>query len=103
MTQGSLVSTRLISSLIRGLVALGGSGSSGRFGRAMRGRLGRCKSLRAVAYGCDEVYQKACVLIGQPARSGKGTIGRLLKGLLGRTSYAAVSLRTLGTDLEWST
>ena len=42
-------------------------------------------------------YQKACVLLGPP-RSGKGTIGRLLKGLLGRTSYAAVSLQTLGTD-----
>ena len=40
-------------------------------------------------------YQKACVLIGPP-RSGKGTIGRLLKGLLGRTSYVAVSLGTLG-------
>jgi putative DNA primase/helicase len=42
-------------------------------------------------------FQKACVLIGPP-RSGKGTVGRLLRGLLGRTSFAAVSLQTLGAD-----
>jgi len=42
-------------------------------------------------------YQKACGLIGDP-RSGKGTIGRVLKGLLGTTSYVAISLQTLGED-----
>ena len=42
-------------------------------------------------------YQKACGLIGPP-RSGKGTIGRVLKGLLGSTSYVAVSLQSLGDD-----
>jgi putative DNA primase/helicase len=42
-------------------------------------------------------YQKACALIGPP-RSGKGTIGRVLKGLLGSTSYAAVSLQSLGSE-----
>jgi len=36
-------------------------------------------------------------LIGPP-RSGKGTIGRVLKGLLGTTGYVAVSLQTLGED-----
>jgi putative DNA primase/helicase len=42
-------------------------------------------------------YQKALALIGK-TRSGKGTIGRLLKGLLGNTSFIAVSLQTLGED-----
>ena len=42
-------------------------------------------------------YQKACGLIGPP-RSGKGTIGRVLKGLLGSTNYTAVSLQSLGTE-----
>jgi putative DNA primase/helicase len=42
-------------------------------------------------------FQKACVLIGPP-RCGKGTIGRVAKGFLGSTSFAAVSLQTLGTD-----
>jgi putative DNA primase/helicase len=40
---------------------------------------------------------KACGLIGPP-RSGKGTIGRVLKGLLGSTNYTAVSLQSLGTE-----
>jgi putative DNA primase/helicase len=42
-------------------------------------------------------YQKACGLIGPP-RSGKGTIGRVLKGLLGSTNYTAVSLQSLGGE-----
>ena len=42
-------------------------------------------------------YQKALGLIGDP-RSGKGTIGRVLKGLLGRISYVAIALQTLGED-----
>lgn len=42
-------------------------------------------------------YQKAVGLIGPP-RSGKGTIGRVLKGLLGSTGYVAISLQNLGDD-----
>jgi len=42
-------------------------------------------------------YQKALGLIGPP-RSGKGTIGRVLKGLLGSTGYVAIGLQTLGED-----
>ena len=42
-------------------------------------------------------YQKALGLIGDP-RSGKGTIGRVLKGLLGSVSYVAIGLQTLGED-----
>ena len=42
-------------------------------------------------------YQKACGLFGLP-RSGKGTIGRVLKGLLGSTNFTAVSLQSLGGE-----
>src|SRR5262249_29791076 len=42
-------------------------------------------------------YQKALCLIGDP-RTGKGTIGRVLKGLLGTTSFVSISLQTLGED-----
>jgi putative DNA primase/helicase len=42
-------------------------------------------------------YQKALGLIGPP-RSGKGTIGRVLKGLLGSTGYVAIGLQSLGED-----
>jgi len=47
--------------------------------------------------GDETKYQKALGLIGPP-RSGKGTIGRVLKGLLGTTGYVAISLQTLGED-----
>jgi putative DNA primase/helicase len=47
--------------------------------------------------GDETKYQKACGLIGPP-RSGKGTIGRVLKGLLGNTGYVAIGLQTLGED-----
>src|SRR5262249_47913050 len=40
-------------------------------------------------------YQKACGLIGDP-RSGKGTIGRVAKGLLGSMSCIGISLQNLG-------
>jgi len=42
-------------------------------------------------------YQKGCGLIGDP-RSGKGTIGRVAKGLLGSRSCIGISLQTLGED-----
>jgi len=47
--------------------------------------------------GDETKYQKALGLIGPP-RSGKGTIGRVLKGLLGNTGYVAIGLQTLGED-----
>ena len=42
-------------------------------------------------------YHKAAMLIGRP-RSGKGTIGRVLRGLLGKTAFVSVSLQSLGSD-----
>jgi putative DNA primase/helicase len=42
-------------------------------------------------------FQKGCGLIGDP-RSGKGTIGRVAKGLLGSTSCVGISLQNLGED-----
>ena len=47
--------------------------------------------------GDETKYQKALGLIGPP-RSGKGTIGRVLKRLLGNTGYVAIGLQTLGED-----
>jgi putative DNA primase/helicase len=40
-------------------------------------------------------YQKALGLFGRP-RSGKGTVGRIVKGLLSTTSFTSVSLMDLG-------
>src|SRR5262249_17665237 len=47
--------------------------------------------------GDETKYQRACGLIGD-SRSGKGTIGRVAKGLLGSTGCVGISLQNLGED-----
>lgn len=42
-------------------------------------------------------YQKAMLLVGAP-RSGKGTIGRILQELVGKESYAGITLEGLASD-----
>lgn len=42
-------------------------------------------------------YHKALGIFGQP-RSGKGTVGRVVKGLLGTSSFAPASLQSLGSE-----
>ena len=44
---------------------------------------------------CDTSHQKLMAIIGPP-RSGKSTIGRVLRGLLGPQSVASPSIRSLG-------
>ena len=45
----------------------------------------------------DTSHQKILLLVG-PKRAGKGTIIRVLQGLLGKDSYAAPTLASLGTN-----
>jgi putative DNA primase/helicase len=47
--------------------------------------------------GVDTRHHKILLLVG-PKRAGKGTIERVLQGLLGKDSYAAPSLASLGTN-----
>ena len=42
-------------------------------------------------------YQKAFMFVG-PKRGGRGTIGRVLRGLLGKSSYLGTSMTTFKND-----